>query len=128
MGDRVSISFRNRGEESVALFHHWGGTEFPQEALAYVRELKAENPSGDQMRPLDRLEPSTVMVDFIRHLTKDEARVKTNLYLGKDSSDGDNSDKGHFVIDLLAETAEREEKCADPPLPEVREQSRPNPP
>ena len=46
MGDRVSISFRQKQErwdgpsdnkmvteESPALFHHWGGTELPKVAF-----------------------------------------------------------------------------------------------
>ena len=49
MGDRVSISFVNRGgilpygkeieRESVALFHHWGGMEFVKIAEEYVKQL-----------------------------------------------------------------------------------------
>ena len=50
--------------------------------------------------PLDRLEPDTVMVDFIRHITRGMNRVESDLSLGKTQSDGDNSDNGHFVIDL----------------------------
>ena len=50
MGDRVSISFVNDvdyindkvREESVPLFNHWGGKEFPQYALNWVRKLKRE--------------------------------------------------------------------------------------
>ncbi len=50
--------------------------------------------------PLGRLEPGTVMVDFIRALTKDCESVNSNYYLGKDDMDGDNSDNGHFTIDV----------------------------
>ena len=40
------------------------------------------------------------MVDFIRYVTKDKKRVESDLYLGKDETEGDNSDNGHHVIKL----------------------------
>lgn len=102
MGDRVSISFRNGKQESVVLFHHWGGKQFPQKALQYAKDLVAELESTKicVSEPLTRLEPETVMVDFIRYITKDKSRIMSSLYLGRDQNDGDNSDNGHFVIDL----------------------------
>ena len=74
----------------------------------YLNELREEisnldHPSG---QPLDRLEPGTVMVDFIRWMAGRELagaswqRITSNFYLGKDSEDGDNSDNGHVEIDL----------------------------
>ena len=98
MGDRISVSFKDGKDESPALFSHWGGRGFLQIALDYMKELIKET-SGKQCMPLDRREPGTVMVDFIRHLTKDEKRITNNLYLGKDYNDGDNSDNGHWAID-----------------------------
>lgn len=100
MGARISVSFKKDDEESVALFSHWGGERFKQKAEKYVEYLKANNPDGDQLEPLDRLEPNTVMVDFIRYLTIRMKQVKSDLYLGKDHTDGDNSDYGHHTIDL----------------------------
>jgi len=99
MGDRISISFKKGDDESVVLFSHWGGKSFLEEARKYVKELKEER-KRSLMFPLDRLEPETIMVDFIRHLTRDMSRVEGDLYLGKTPEDGDNSDNGHFVIDL----------------------------
>ena len=93
MGNRVSISFRNREEESVTLFSHWGGMGFVHAAEDYVNILRSERSGA--MYPLDRLEPSTVMVDFIRHLTTGAERVESDLYLGRSPQDGDNSDNGH---------------------------------
>ena len=102
MGDRISISFKNGEAESVSLFHHWGGMSFLDEALEYVNNLTEDITNGnmDNTYPLGRLEPATVMVDFIRFLTKDMKRVNHNLYLGKDKNDGDDSDNGHYIIDL----------------------------
>lgn len=100
MGDRVSVSFRKADEESVVLFSHWGGKTFVAVARGYVRELKTEARRTGMTWPLFRLEPSTVMVDFIRMLTEGVGRVQSDYYLGRTPQDGDNSDNGHFVIDL----------------------------
>jgi len=101
MGDRVSVSFVNEGRESVTLFCHWGGKGFVTEAVAYLkdlhRELEKRDHNGD---PIGRLDPETVMVDFIRHMTKDIKMVTSDLYLGKDQSDGDNSDNGHWALNV----------------------------
>lgn len=118
MGDRVSISFKNGDEESVALFHHWGGTEFPEVAKEYAEELKQEMAEARIKEPrisdpLTRLEPQVVMVDFIRYLAQQiphdvledyshRGRSTTSIYLGKDQNDGDNSDNGHHIINLSA--------------------------
>lgn len=99
MGNRVSISFKRGKEESVPLFSHWGGLEFVEDAKEYAKKLKAKAKSNFT-QPLDRLEPPTVIVDFIRHITKGMKEVSSDLYLVKDTSEGDNSDNGHFTIDL----------------------------
>lgn len=127
MGDRVSISFSNLHEGwtertvSPALFHHWGGMDFVNQAYAYVRELKKE--INGSFQPLDRLEPGTVLVDFLRYYTaevvayqkgsnsgkrkahqkpyyKNPNRIYSSLYLGRDENEGDNSDNGHHEIRL----------------------------
>ena len=122
MGDRVSISFMNeidyihdkRREESVPLFNHWGGKDFPQYALNWVKKLKREvneKKEDNISTPYTRLEPQRVMVLFIADLQKDkqfadytnEERITHSIYLGKDKNDGDNSDNGHFVIDINCE-------------------------
>lgn len=105
MGARISIQFANGSETSPVLFNHWGGEEFIDEVNTYLQELKAEQGDTGISYPLDRLEPRTVMVDFIRYITKDLDRVSSDLYLGVDENDGDNSDYGHHVIDLAAEAS-----------------------
>lgn len=102
MGDRVSIQFKNRENTSVALFSHWGGQDFPRQALEYAKTLKEEIKNNRGGNPLDRLEPDTVMVDFIRYVSglTHPDRIKSNFYLGKDEDCGDNSDNGNFIIDL----------------------------
>ena len=100
MGNRVSIQFVNGNDKSVVLFHHWGGIKFPQMALEYAKVLSVECQGISVSSPLSRLEPRTVMVDFIRHITKQQSRVEDSLYLGVDENDGDNSDNGHWIIDL----------------------------
>ena len=121
MGDRVSISFVNeinylheqRREESIALFNHWGGKEFPQYALNWVKKLKREvlQRRPNISTPYTRLDPQNVMVLFIADLQKDKQfadytnkeRITHSIYLGKDKIDGDNTDNGHFVIDINCE-------------------------
>ena len=108
MGDRVSISFKNGKDESIVLFSHWGGREFPRLAVQYVRELKQDIKRGyvSSAMPLGRLEPSTVMVDFVRFLvtsgieSEKSGRIESDFYFGKDKDDGDNSDNGHYTIEL----------------------------
>jgi hypothetical protein len=102
MGNRVSVSFKNGKEESVTLFSHWGGMEFVKEAKRYLVELKKiiKKRKNNISDPIGRLEPNTVMVDFIRYITKEEELIESDLYLGKDGNDGDNSDNGHFAIDV----------------------------
>jgi len=106
MGDRVSIQFRKGKHASVTLFSHWGGQALVRRAQAYVRVLHEESRRPDFFvaGPLGRLEPATVMVDFIHTITNErfgEGRVTNDLYLGRDEYDGDNSDNGHWVIDLF---------------------------
>ena len=103
MGARISIQFTNGSEKSPVLFSHWGGEEFLDEVNTYLQELKAEV-TDKVTEPLDRLSPQTVMVDFIRYLTKDMERSSSNLYLGVDENDGDNSDYGHHEINLAEES------------------------
>lgn len=98
MGDRISIRFVNKRKGmSVVLFSHWDGKELLKEAKNYLKQL----PKGSHTTPLDRREPKTVMVDFIRHLTTGFSVVDSNYYLGVNENDGDNSDNGHYDIDVM---------------------------
>ena len=129
MGDRVSLSFQQKAEwyvnrkkeehmeQSPALFHHWGGTHFPRFAFQWFKQIKAKygKNGGD---PFTRMEPRNLMVQFIAHLRNHEALrydrhyhgewstddelLSYSIYLGKDSNDGDNSDNGHYIIDVDA--------------------------
>ena len=102
MGDRISISFKKDEEESVILFSHWDGMTLLEKAKNYIKELKTdiENDKISISTPLTRLQPNTVIVDFIRWYTKNIERIDSNYYLGKDKNDGDNSDNGHHTIKL----------------------------
>ena len=105
MGDRVSVRFANGGRISVALFSHWRGMSFVDQANWYATELCLEIiAQGDAIEwPLVRLEPNYVMVDFIRWL-RDTGQIghrnRNDIYLGRDTYDGDDSDNGHHIIDL----------------------------
>ena len=113
MGDRISIQFVDSQsqwrDESPVLFSHWDGLSLMSEAEAYLDGLveaaasKAAAQGRDRLDsfdPLDRLEPGTVMVDFIRHITKRLDQVRGNYYLSPDEDQGDNSDNGHFRLDV----------------------------
>jgi len=106
MGDRISIQFVNNGDKSVVFFDHWAGRSLLEEAQDYLVELNAEIPDGRATMPLDRREPGTVMVDFIAWRASKHGfnpplkRIQSSWYLGADENDGDNSDNGHWCIDV----------------------------
>jgi hypothetical protein len=109
MGDRVSISFVDGQDESIALFAHWGGRKFPRLAEKYIKELDKDVPKGS-MYPLERREPNIVMVDFVKWLVDTgyfgDERVMSSYYFGATCDDGDNSDNGHWKIDVNTGEAE----------------------
>jgi len=105
MGNRISISFKYGDAESIKLFSHWDGIEFYNEALTYADHLickiiKLENKTiiryGE--KPLYRLEPEIVILDFIRWFIKRHklCEINHNYSIGR----GDNLDNGHHIIDL----------------------------
>jgi hypothetical protein len=106
MGDKVSIQFVKGDQKSVVLFSQWGGMDMVDLAKDYVSLLRREIMRGDNAMqyPLTRLEPDTVIVDFIRSITAHQDRVTSDLYLRATQEDGDNSDNGHHEINLEAET------------------------
>ena len=100
VGDRISFSFINGDRESVAFFAHWAGRWMLASVESYWKELNKEL-DGSSFYPLQRLEPNTVMLDFIKWFFSDsDARIWSSFYLGKDDNDGDNSDNGHWIFDL----------------------------
>ena len=103
MGDKISFSFVNDNWESIAYFDHWGGKyilPIVEEYYKWLVEELGDRRDGMGFSPIDRLEPCTVMLDFIRWKHKDDELIDSRYYLGKDGDDGDNSDNGHWVFDL----------------------------
>ena len=106
MGDRISIQFVNEGDKSVVFFDHWAGKGLIEEAHDYLIELNAESSDGRISMPLARREPSVVMIDFIAWRASKHGfnpplrRIRGSWYLGVDENDGDNSDNGHWLIDV----------------------------
>lgn len=78
MGDRSSVSFRHSGAESVTLNSHWRGRGLFADARKYAREVRKKYFNNGPM-PINRLDVEVVMVDFIRHLTKDMEVVDGDL-------------------------------------------------
>ena len=107
MGDRISISFVFDGQdESVTLFSHWGGRRLLNLVRQYLKALDNFCPPAEY-DPLQRREPNTIMVDFIVWLASEAIEELTPLmpshnhcYLGKTDQEGDNSDNGHWVVEL----------------------------
>jgi len=117
MGDRVSISFKKGDDESVCLFHHWGGQDFPRIAQVWleVHERMVDKHREKNIScPISRLDVDNLMLQFIRYLSAREDCngfygkhgernpdfFTSSLYLGGTKDDGDNSDNGHFTIEL----------------------------
>lgn len=120
MGDRISFKFAKKAEwdktgkkddTSVVFFSHWSGRgmlgvveDYIQQLQGILAQRNAEAPNYHA--PIDRKEPDTVMVDFImwlgrqQDMDKQAGHIEGDFYLGKDESDGDDSDNGHWVFDL----------------------------
>lgn len=107
MGDRISIQFKNEAFASPYLFSHWDGTSLLDVVQEFLNELKEycqkTDPEGSY--PLCRYEPETIMVAFIKYLHENNNREKRqyflgNYYLTKNENEGDNSDNGHYIVDL----------------------------
>ena len=127
MGDRVSISFKDHDDdESIVLFHHWGGVDFPKLALEWFKIFKKDINSTakkNYSNPTTRFGARNIMAQFVGYLSsrsdmkecmgfeKDkkgeslynkpiyhQENLTHSLYFGKDKNDGDNSDNGHYVI------------------------------
>ena len=114
--------------KSVVLFNHWGGTSFPEYAKEWLdkhNKRLASSRKKNWCDPITRMDPNQLMMQFIRDLARNEnydsnhnceshmfymsepysrptnARYfSTSLYLGADENHGDNSDNGHFIIDV----------------------------
>jgi len=87
MGDRASVQFiDSQGRKSAVLNDHWGGMEFVNAAIAFVKSI----PHG-HMLPMDRHEADAMMVEFIRSGHGDRVVCSER--------EADQSDNGHFLID-----------------------------
>jgi len=100
MGNRISVRFVNGDGfyKSATLFSHWDGKRLLEKVQIYLDDLYSELKGSTY--PLNRKEPETVMIDFIRWLTKTEERIYGNYYIAPTPNDGGNSDNGHYDIVL----------------------------
>lgn len=103
MGDRVSISFVDYNDngtvfdESVALFDHYAGTRLVERASKFIK-------GGEVVSD----EPCFALVEFILLCGSD-----FDGYLGKDARSGDNSDNGHYRINIKDGSIERYQPSDD---------------
>jgi hypothetical protein len=100
MGDRISISFKDEQEESIVLFDHWAGTEIKKKVEQFIKELNQKYAKNHRDR-YTRREASSIMPLFIAWYF--DKTGGESVYLGATSKDGDNSDNGHYIYDLVKE-------------------------
>jgi len=108
MGNRCSISVRSRPhipigtrddkevtDESVSLFRHWGGS--PETIIGLVEDV------FEIMMRGYRYGTEGYPAEIIALLTTLSTLVyNSSAYLGVDEDDGDNSDNGHYILEIGA--------------------------
>ena len=99
MGDRVSIQFVNGNQKSAVLFGHWAGMDLVNRAKEFVKSFSFGFPGSGCSTPLTRREPGLALVNFVLWYF-DGGFQDSGYYIVPTERDGDNSDNGHFLIDL----------------------------
>ena len=107
MGDRISIQYKNKDAESIVLFSHWDGMALKKLADQHYKNIVLPLHEKDgSFTPLSRMEVDTVIIDFIRYLSvtrNDPSKpFEANYYLASNENNGDNSDNGHWVLNVEA--------------------------
>lgn len=114
MGNRISISFVNHtleDQESVTICSHWAGLTLVRLAEAFVESLEPSR----VLTPFTRREPSALIAPFLNMLEESFASTVEVVPTPKDCDDSDN---GHWDIDVFTASAVRspkEAKCDDNP-------------
>ena len=93
MGDRVTVSFKEPdGEESPALYHHWGGKAFPKLIRKWYKEHYKQPEFQGRYASKD-------FVEFLAWLGKNHLLSDfDSIDIYKDKDDIDASDNGHYTI------------------------------
>ena len=98
MGERGSITVHKEGwpfEEQPVLFRHWAGHHEEMQALVdWLKELLPAEGPGD---PYTRRDPDAVMALLVRLAAESDG---FSAYLATTRRGGDDSDHGHYVLDL----------------------------
>ena len=97
--DSVSIAFKIGESVSMALFDPFGGHIRVLHAITFVEVLWVVYEDMGGLPPSQRI-PNAVMVEYIRNASVGLSVDRGGLYLGRDGSAGDNSGRGHWVIDI----------------------------
>ncbi len=98
MGERGSITVHREGwrfNRQPVLFRHWGGHHDEMQALA--DRLKEALPPEGPGDPYTRRDPDAVMALLVRLAVESDS---FSAYLATEELGGDNSDHGHYVLDL----------------------------
>jgi len=106
MGDRISISFKNKYEESIAFFEHNRGLSLINDVRAFIGELNQRIPQQEH-DPISRREPSWIIPLFVSWYFK--RHPDNDVYLVQNKEGGDNSDNGHFTYSFETNTWDRED-------------------
>lgn len=99
MGDRGSIQVHDHESETpglfdVTLFRHWGGSPEAMVDLV-VKTYERTQPTRGGGSPYDRGRADCLLAALTTIAVEEE---RYNAYLGRNPSDGDNSDNGHYIL------------------------------
>lgn len=82
-------------DESIVLCHHWGGANFPEEVVEYLKEFKMLHTGKDRVStPFSRMEPAYLILQIAAHF------CNASLYSGRSTEEVDNGDYGHYRISV----------------------------
>lgn len=94
MGNRGSISVVYGDDVSVTLFRHWKGD---RENMIELCQKTKEEYLKDRIAP-----PYTQIEEIIARMTKIAVQDDGySSYLRINKEDGDNSDNGHFILEII---------------------------
>ena len=101
MGNRGSIQVicperPEWGRKSVVLFRHWRGDE--KNMLELCKRTKKVFTETRGAPPYNQVNE---IIALMTALSFEE--IGTSTYLGKDENDGDNSNNGHFILEVHGE-------------------------
>jgi len=102
MGNRGSITIKN--EELPVLFCHWHGDKKSLQKLVNTVMVRMVDENPQISTPYGRKDAPFVMAALISEAVNQQG---DGAYVGLTQYHGDNSDNGHFVLDLRTGKVEK---------------------